>query len=100
MMVFFFLLRRRPPISTRTDTLFPYTALFRSLFGIGVVAVRGNPIDGVIFPQRLPAIIIVKVLQTRFLIQKLRDLMVEFERRQRAKIVVRDRKSTRLNSSH
>src|SRR3546814_4773245 len=49
------------------------------LFGIGVVAVRGNPIDGVIFPQRLPAIIIVKVLQTRFLI---------------------DRKSTRLNSSH
>src|SRR3546814_980815 len=23
---------RRPPISTRTDTLFPYTTLFRSLF--------------------------------------------------------------------
>src|SRR3546814_15712451 len=27
---FFFLLIRRPPISTRTDTLFPYTTLFRS----------------------------------------------------------------------
>src|SRR3546814_1772237 len=28
--VFFFLMRRRPPRSTRTDTLFPYTTLFRS----------------------------------------------------------------------
>src|SRR3546814_19818949 len=27
---FFFLMIRRPPRSTRTDTLFPYTALFRS----------------------------------------------------------------------
>src|SRR3546814_3330954 len=29
---FFFLQIRRPPRYTRTDTLFPYTALFRSLF--------------------------------------------------------------------
>src|SRR3546814_9594635 len=29
-MFFFFLRIRRPPISTRTDTLFPYTSLFRS----------------------------------------------------------------------
>src|SRR3546814_1862983 len=29
-MFFLFLMRRRPPISTRTDTLFPYTSLFRS----------------------------------------------------------------------
>src|SRR3546814_1225056 len=28
--VFFFLMLRRPPRSTRTDTLFPYTTLFRS----------------------------------------------------------------------
>src|SRR3546814_7967288 len=28
--VFFFLMIRRPPRSTRTDTLFPYTTLFRS----------------------------------------------------------------------
>src|SRR3546814_16422253 len=27
---FFVLIRRRPPISTRTDTLFPYTTLFRA----------------------------------------------------------------------
>src|SRR3546814_7053343 len=25
---------RRPPRSTRTDTLFPYTTLFRSVFGV------------------------------------------------------------------
>src|SRR3546814_12733116 len=28
--LFFFLMKRRPPRSTRTDTLFPYTTLFRS----------------------------------------------------------------------
>src|SRR3546814_2259266 len=31
--VFFFLMIRRPPRSTRTDTLFPYTTLFRSPAG-------------------------------------------------------------------
>src|SRR3546814_14844404 len=30
---FFFLMIRRPPRSTRTDTLFPYTTLFRSKGG-------------------------------------------------------------------
>src|SRR3546814_4474753 len=34
---FFFLMIRRPPRSTRTDTLFPYTTLFRSC---------GNAADG------------------------------------------------------
>src|SRR3546814_7153831 len=29
-MIIFFLMIRRPPRSTRTDTLFPYTTLFRS----------------------------------------------------------------------
>src|SRR3546814_3956991 len=33
---------RRPPRSTRTDTLFPYTTLFRSL-----VALTDNPIDSI-----------------------------------------------------
>src|SRR3546814_19046553 len=31
--LFFFLMIRRPPRSTRTDTLFPYTTLFRSAKG-------------------------------------------------------------------
>src|SRR3546814_14200323 len=45
---FFFLMLRRPPRSTRTDTLFPYTTLFRSeqlaaLADIGAVAIgQGN----------------------------------------------------------
>src|SRR3546814_5477427 len=35
---FVFLMMRRPPRSTRTDTLFPYTTLFRSLNDDGVTA--------------------------------------------------------------
>src|SRR3546814_962976 len=31
-LLFFFLMIRRPPRSTRTDTLFPYTTLFRSVY--------------------------------------------------------------------
>src|SRR3546814_12245456 len=44
--MFFFLMIRRPPRSTRTDTLFPYTTLFRSLDGrvhaqpVTILAVR------------------------------------------------------------
>src|SRR3546814_17993771 len=33
--MFFFLMIRRPPRSTLTDTLFPYTTLFRSRHGAG-----------------------------------------------------------------
>src|SRR3546814_18918018 len=36
----FFLMIRRPPRSTRTDTLFPYTTLFRSIGGSGVSGQR------------------------------------------------------------
>src|SRR3546814_20716372 len=32
---------RRPPRSTRTDTLFPYTTLFRSVEGEGLHGARG-----------------------------------------------------------
>src|SRR3546814_14822770 len=42
---------RRPPRSTRTDTLFPYTTLFRSL------AVRPNPLQAAeqaVHPGKLP----------------------------------------------
>src|SRR3546814_14268273 len=34
---FFFLMIRRPPRSTRTDTLFPYTTLFRSIAELAVM---------------------------------------------------------------
>src|SRR3546814_8769790 len=40
---FYFLMIRRPPRSTRTDTLFPYTTLFRSA---GVAAVHRDAVAG------------------------------------------------------
>src|SRR3546814_6780745 len=38
---FFFLMLRRPPRSTRTDTLLPYTTLFRSSYRPGTLAAKG-----------------------------------------------------------
>src|SRR3546814_5502905 len=40
---------RRPPRSTRTDTLFPYTTLFRSVIGsrAGLIECGGPPPDAV-----------------------------------------------------
>src|SRR3546814_10320605 len=43
MFFFFFVMLRRPPRSTRTDTLFPYTTLFRS------AGQAGGEGDGVLF---------------------------------------------------
>src|SRR3546814_13404457 len=47
--LFFFLMIRRPPRSTRTDTLFPYTTLFRSpaVRGHGKARVAGRRKDPV-----------------------------------------------------
>src|SRR3546814_5098554 len=42
----FFLKIRRPPISTRTDTLFPYTTLFRSNASSPALAIAYAPIWG------------------------------------------------------
>src|SRR3546814_14539249 len=42
--VFFFLMIRRPPRSTRTDTLFPYTTLFRSWEHLALT--RARPVYG------------------------------------------------------
>src|SRR3546814_16127831 len=42
--LFFFLMIRRPPRSTRTDTLFPYTTLFRSIVSRAVEADMHQPI--------------------------------------------------------
>src|SRR3546814_14973751 len=40
---FFFLMIRRPPRSTRTDTLFPYTTLFRSAGSAPAARSRRHP---------------------------------------------------------
>src|SRR3546814_6868485 len=47
--IFFVLMIRRPPRSTRTDTLFPYTTLFRSgcvEHGVGPGLLQGIPGHG------------------------------------------------------
>src|SRR3546814_11723364 len=38
--LFYFLMLQRPPRSSRTDTLFPYTTRFRSFADVDMVAVR------------------------------------------------------------
>src|SRR3546814_7072434 len=43
-MLFFFLMMRRPPRSTRTDTRFPYTTLFRSAFDYFLSQNEGRPL--------------------------------------------------------
>src|SRR3546814_15016749 len=55
---FFFLMIRRPPRSTRTDTLFPYTTLFRSVRALleaesaRLAALRGTDADFVLLTRR------------------------------------------------
>src|SRR3546814_16266283 len=49
---FLFLMIRRPPRSTRTDTLFPYTTLFRSFFRITDAMDSFEAIDQVFTPPR------------------------------------------------
>src|SRR3546814_12461175 len=73
---FLFLMIRRPPRSTRADTLFPYTTLFRSdgrcRPGLGLRRNQLGPEHAVVRVPRVP----------------------------RRAGVGADRKSTRLNSSH
>src|SRR3546814_16859393 len=49
-LLFFFLMIRRPPRSTRTDTLFPYTTLFRSadLYFQGQISESWSLEDGIV----------------------------------------------------
>src|SRR3546814_14724157 len=85
--LFFFLMIRRPPRSTRTDTLFPYTTLFRSA-------------DADIVADTVES----RLLQLRpDVVEHRADDPVGQARREehRHEPAERgDRKSTRLNSSH
>src|SRR3546814_5311747 len=102
---FFFLMIRRPPRSTRTDTLFPYTTLFRSFgahaddalaivnqfFGADAGMQRDTTIERALDevrgqPRTGAALIIAEPLRHH----------VEVPLHH----VGQDRKSTRLNSSH
>src|SRR3546814_15116068 len=93
--LFFFLMIRRPPRSTRTDTLFPYTTLFRSVAHAGLAGVvahdRADRLFGETRLLRLEAVRLELALDQVALGDL--DLLVLGVARQ-------DRKSTRLNSSH
>src|SRR3546814_11926223 len=86
--MFFFLMIRRPPRSTRTDTLFPYTTLFRSTcWGSGDVEIadapeRGEDIRILMLVFGVPAILVGLGVIAMCI------------------WLILDRKSTRLNSSH
>src|SRR3546814_13345718 len=90
---FFFLMFRRPPRSTRPDTLFPYTTLFRSgqnmRFHLGGCA--GNLQPAVVADQR-------DAVAARD--QFARQSVCGQHMSPRPAGGEKDRKSTRLNSSH
>src|SRR3546814_11370335 len=86
----FFLMIRRPPRSTRTDTLFPYTTLFRSAVAAPAAGMLPDPQEG--FLGNLLGIGAVEqhaVGEIDGMAQMTLD-----------ELAVGDRKSTRLNSSH
>src|SRR3546814_13646968 len=89
---FCFLMIRRPPRSTRTDTLFPYTTLFRS-------TLQQRLDDCLQFFERHRALVLMAVdekCRRRVDLQR-----VEGEALVGGQLVQHgDRKSTRLNSSH
>src|SRR3546814_7590594 len=119
--LFFFLIIRRPPRSTRTDTLFPYTTLFRSVRPWLAAA------DAVVAPLLLARGVQNKLLEAmamarpvvasaaaatgidaepgeHLLVADGTDKMADavcalFDDRPGA-VAMGDRKSTRLNSSH
>src|SRR3546814_2121808 len=105
---------RRPPRSTRTDTLFPYTTLCRSQFGdtaphheIGQFAVA-KPVELEVHRQGIAAQAeedaLTEAEDSPFAPEQHQAHRGERQRKETAKkvevIAGQDRKSTRLNSSH
>src|SRR3546814_14364914 len=98
---FFFIMTRRPPISTRTYTLFPYSTLFRSLRepqpedfllaglmqDIGVLAMATM--------LGRPYVMLYKNCPDHSNLLQQESMAYGFDH-----VVAGDRKSTRLNSSH
>src|SRR3546814_11132267 len=97
MIGFFFLMIRRPPRSTRTDTLFPYTTLFRSQVDHACFhAVGGEQLLGL--PRQIISIAIGDDGKVGAV--AVNANIAEVDRRAIAGGLIQDRKSTRLNSSH
>src|SRR3546814_11294357 len=96
---------RRPPRSTRTDTLFPYTTLFRSLNLEANVLIRDRKFTATL-AQNLQRLmnegckkIDIRDLKESSLWRVIRSFFL-FHLLRRYPAWIGDRKSTRLNSSH
>src|SRR3546814_14175806 len=92
-----FLMRRQPPRSTRTDTLFPYTSLFRSAQPVGDGAVKVAAREPQFVGQFLGPRIEVGEMVAPGLDRAAHGGDILGQQLDREVI---DRKSTRLNSSH
>src|SRR3546814_12360119 len=92
---FFFLMVRRPPRSTRTDTLFPYTTLFRSV-GMTDEEVRA----AMAAFQRIDAYRSRSNSGAGLGLSICRNLIDRHGGHMEVRSRPGDRKSTRLNSSH
>src|SRR3546814_6457877 len=104
-------MKRRPPRSTRTDTLFPYTTLFRSHFPSTIAdlyAPEKMPTDLREAHERNDEVLERIYIGRRFKndterLEKLFDLYTKMTASAggaKKRKVGADRKSTRLNSSH
>src|SRR3546814_16375216 len=106
---FFFLMIQRPPISTHTYTLFPYTTLFRSQVHVHAVVREQHDSLGA-----LASYLVDHLLQMRFLDaerpfrhevagigdRRIWKRLADDRHLDAIHVAQRDRKSTRLNSSH
>src|SRR3546814_18829717 len=100
MYFFFFLMIRRPPRSTRTDTLFPYTTLFRSiLLHLAEKDERLMPRDAQARANTL-AWLFAAYNSVEPMLFELGNVDIFASDEEWAKLRRPDRKSTRLNSSH
>src|SRR3546814_14817265 len=104
-------MRRRPPRSTRTDTLFPYTTLFRSVVDRQAVAKRAGlfVLRGQFGDRTFVAGFIKIAAPLQFLLDRPGDrgdfrvvdeTLAGFAASVPDRAAIPDRKSTRLNSSH
>src|SRR3546814_11361124 len=104
-------MRRRPPRSTRTDTLFPYTTLFRShdadvvlAYGVARTLDPGRKVEWhrrePIKPARPGWIGRPVAGRDQERVLRLGGAIDDDKHEQRLPGQRRDRKSTRLNSSH
>src|SRR3546814_12891517 len=97
---FFFLMIRRPPGSTRTDTLFPYTTLFRSWIEAAATAeMTMQPVRSIEESLADPAFI-EDGCATETTDAELGTIRTVGNAFNMSKTQGKDRKSTRLNSSH